>query len=30
LLPSALALAAFFPFFFEMRLMEKRAAQDHH
>jgi hypothetical protein len=26
LVPSALALAAFFPFFFVMRFMEKRAA----
>ncbi len=30
LLPAAGALACFFPFFFVMRFMEKRAAQDHH
>ena len=28
LVPSALALLAFFPFFFMMRYMEKRAARD--
>ncbi len=30
LLPAAAALACFFPFFFVMRYMEKRAAQDQH